>query len=283
MSHDEPRPTDPRTLPDGAPAGIRLIASDVDGTLLHDWLPIPDPTVDAIRACLAAGIAFVPVTGRPIRWLAPLHASVPELGPVICANGSVVYDLAHARVVTAHTVPQAALAHFVATVREQMPHAVLGFETLRGLLLEPGFRTRFPQDAVYIDPADSPQVDEVVKILLRTGSRDSDAILAEVRAVVGEALHATHSNRHNGLVELAAAGVTKARTLAAWCAARGITRAHVVAFGDMPNDIEMLRWAGFSYAMAGGHPDAIAVARAVAPAVQDGGIAQALHAIAAAR
>ncbi|WP_101652591.1 HAD family hydrolase [Brevibacterium ihuae] len=263
------------------PTGIRLVASDVDGTLLHDWQPIPAPTVEAIRSCLAAGVHFVPVTGRPIRWLAPIRASVPELGPVICANGSIVYDLAGGRVVSAHTVDAATLAEFVARVRRHMPEAVLGFETLDGLLLEPDFLTRFPADATWIDPTDSPHVPGVVKVLLRTGSRDSDAMLAAVRAVIGDTLHATHSNPRNGLVELAAPGVTKAGTLAAWCSAVGIGPHEVAAFGDMPNDIEMLAWAGSGYAMANGHPDAIAAAGGIVPAVLDGGITAVLQAIAA--
>ncbi|MGW9826572.1 Cof subfamily protein (haloacid dehalogenase superfamily) [Brevibacterium pityocampae] len=281
-----PKQAHATALPDPpvrVPAGVRLIASDVDGTLLHDWQPIPAPTVAAIRDCLSAGIPFVPVTGRPLRWLAPIHATVPELGPVICANGSIVYDLAQARVLTAHTVDGAVLRDFVGLVRERMPAAVLGFETLTGLLLEPGFRTRFPADATWIDPADSPEVRDVVKVILRTGSRDSDAILAQVREVIGPVLHATHSNPRNGLVELSANGVTKARTLAAWCTEAGITADQVAAFGDMPNDIEMLEWAGHSYAMANGHPDALAAADGIAPAVLDGGIAEVLRTIAARR
>jgi Cof subfamily protein (haloacid dehalogenase superfamily) len=261
---------------------VRLIASDVDGTLLHDWQPIPAPTVAAIRDCLAAGIEFVPVTGRPIRWLAPIHDSVPELGPVICANGSIVYDLRTSEVVTAHTVDPATLARFVERIRAEMPEAVLGFETLDGLLLEHGFHTRFPQDAVYIDQDRSAQLDNVAKVLLRTGSRDSDEILAAVRGVIGDELHSTHSNPRNGLVELSAPGVTKARTLASFCRARGIPVKTVAAFGDMPNDVEMLRWAGTSYAMANGHPLAIAAADAVVPEVLAGGITAALSEMAAA-
>lgn len=266
--------------PDAPDAPVRLIASDIDGTLLDQWKPIADPTVAAIRECLDAGIVFMPVTGRPIRWLAPVHESIPELGPVICANGSIVYDLAAGEVVTAHTVGAPVLAEFVSLIDEAMPDAVLGFESLDGLRLEHGFHTRFPRDAHYIDRAESRHVPDVVKILLRTGSRDSDAILAEVRSVIGDSLHATHSNPTNGLVELSAAGVTKARTLANFCADAGIPVSAVAAFGDMPNDVEMLGWAGTGYAMADGHPLTIAAADSVVSSIADGGIAEALRRIA---
>ena len=63
-----------------------------------------------------------------------------------------------------------------------------------------------------------------------------------------------------GLAEINAAGVTKAAVLADWCAERGIGPEDVWAFGDMPNDLPMLAWAGTSYAMANAHPDVLATA-----------------------
>src|SRR5690625_7453980 len=71
---------------------------------------------------------------------------------------------------------------------------------------------------------------------------------------------------------MAAKGVTKATTLAELVQSWDLTPADIVTFGDMPNDIDMLRWSGHSYAMTGGHPDAIAAAQHLAPpAVEDGG------------
>lgn len=262
----------------GAP--IRLVASDIDGTLLRHPEPLPRATVDAIRAVLDAGIDFLPVTGRPMRWLDAITDAVPGLGHIVCANGAVVYDLVHDRVETAHTIDADALGGFVDVVRDHIPDARLAFETLHGMYMEKGYVLPAPKRATLVKVGDCSQVHDVVKVLLRTGSSDSDALLAQVRSAFGESLHASHSNPENGLVELAPAGVTKARTLAAYCEERGIPAAEVAAFGDMPNDLEMLQWAGHGYAMADGHPEAIAIARLTAPALGEGGVASVLRAIA---
>jgi hydroxymethylpyrimidine pyrophosphatase-like HAD family hydrolase len=76
------------------------------------------------------------------------------------------------------------------------------------------------------------------------------------------------------MLELCLPGVNKAVTLAEYARSLSIDAADVVAFGDMPNDVEMLRWAGLSYAMAGGHPEAIAAAKGVAPPCEEDGVAQ---------
>jgi hypothetical protein len=76
------------------------------------------------------------------------------------------------------------------------------------------------------------------------------------------------------MLEIAAIGVSKASTLAEVAAGRGIPAEDVVAFGDMPNDVPMLRWAGLGFAMADGHPEAIAAADKTAPPCHDDGVAQ---------
>ena len=68
--------------------------------------------------------------------------------------------------------------------------------------------------------------------------------------------------------------IPRAAALARVAGHLGIPAADVAAFGDMPNDVEMLRWAGLSYAMAGGHPEAIAAAKGVAPPCEQDGVAQ---------
>jgi hydroxymethylpyrimidine pyrophosphatase-like HAD family hydrolase len=87
----------------------------------------------------------------------------------------------------------------------------------------------------------------------------------------------THSAPTVAMLELAVPGINKAVTLADYAASLGIDAADVVAFGDMPNDIEMLRWAGHGYAMASGHPEAIRAAGQQAPHFDDDGVAQILE------
>jgi hydroxymethylpyrimidine pyrophosphatase-like HAD family hydrolase len=80
-----------------------------------------------------------------------------------------------------------------------------------------------------------------------------------------------------GLVEIAPPGATKASTLAWYCAARGIDPGAVVAFGDMPNDLPMLAWAGSSYAVANAHPDVLRGASGSTASNDEDGVAAVLE------
>ena len=94
-------------------------------------------------------------------------------------------------------------------------------------------------------------------------------MVAEVLAGIAEATHSSSS----GMVEVSAAGVTKAAGLA-WVADRlGVPAHEVVAFGDMPNDLPMLAWAGWGVAMGNAHPAVLAAADDVTGSNDDDGVA----------
>jgi hypothetical protein len=80
-----------------------------------------------------------------------------------------------------------------------------------------------------------------------------------------------------GLLEIAPPGASKASALEWLCARRGITAAQVAAFGDMPNDLPMLRWAGLGYAVANAHPDVLAAADRVIGHHAADGVAMAIE------
>jgi Cof subfamily protein (haloacid dehalogenase superfamily) len=271
-------------------SGIRLIATDLDGTLLRHGQPIAPATVAAVRAALDAGIAVLPVTGRPLHWLDILRTDLPELDRVIAANGTVVYDLHQEQVLWKSTIAPALTGAFARLLDERVPDAVLAFETLAGSVVEPSFKGRTPRNASVVTRAEVVSGDttpeslaDVIKILVRIpGNTDSaklqDAIAPLTRLDSG-ALHGTYSDPHNGLLELSPAGVTKAHTLELYTRSLQLTPEQVVAFGDMPNDIEMLRWAGTSFAMTGGHPDALAAATGACPELDAGGVAEPIRRI----
>ncbi|MGH8881781.1 MAG: HAD family hydrolase, partial [Stackebrandtia sp.] len=101
------------------------------------------------------------------------------------------------------------------------------------------------------------RVPRCVKLLGSAPWLPGDELLAAARAARLPGVEVCHSGGH-GLVELSAERVSKAATLARWCAARGVAASEVVAFGDMPNDVPLLRWAGRSYAVDNAHPEAMA-------------------------
>jgi HAD superfamily hydrolase (TIGR01484 family) len=82
---------------------------------------------------------------------------------------------------------------------------------------------------------------------------------------------------NNGLIEISAAGVTKASGLAWVCSRLAVTAEKVVSFGDMPNDVPMLEWAGHGVAMANAHDDLLAVADEVTAPNSEDGVAQVLE------
>ncbi|MEN8582960.1 Cof-type HAD-IIB family hydrolase [Arthrobacter sp. KBS0703] len=261
---------------------MRLVASDIDGTILGHDGKISDRTVRAFHACRSAGVELVFVTGRPPRWLHPLEEQLGHTGTVICSNGAVVWDLEADKMVSARTMALNDVFEVRRIIKSLRPAALFAAETLTGFHLEPGFIENGSSELLAeFTPAPLAETltadDAVVKFLAIVREGTADDFLAEVAPAVGNLATVTHSAPTIAMLELSVPGVNKAVTLAEYAASLGIEAADVVAFGDMPNDIEMLRWAGHGYAMASGHPEAIRAAGQQAPHFDDDGVAQILE------
>jgi Cof subfamily protein (haloacid dehalogenase superfamily) len=222
------------------------------------------------------------VTGRPPRWLHPLEEQLGHTGTVICSNGAVVWDLEADRLVSARTMALADMFEARRIIKSLRPTALFAAETLTGFHLEPGFIENDTSEILSeFTPAPLAQTlsadDAVVKFLAIVREGTADDFLAEVGPAVGGLANVTHSAPTVAMLELSVPGINKAVTLAEYARSLGIGAADVVAFGDMPNDIEMLRWAGHGYAMASGHPEAIRAAGQQAPHFDDDGVAQVLE------
>jgi Cof subfamily protein (haloacid dehalogenase superfamily) len=261
---------------------MRLVASDIDGTILGHDGKISDRTIRACHACRSAGVELVFVTGRPPRWLHPLEEQLGHTGTVICSNGAVVWDLEADKMVSARTMALDDVFEVRRIIKDLRPAALFAAETLTGFHLEPGFIENGSSELLSeFTPAPLASTltaeDAVVKFLAIVREGTADDFLAEVGPAVGTLASVTHSAPTVAMLELAVPGINKAVTLADYAASLGIDAADVVAFGDMPNDIEMLRWAGHGYAMASGHPEAIRAAGQQAPHFDDDGVAQILE------
>ncbi|MDQ6601158.1 MAG: HAD hydrolase family protein, partial [Chloroflexota bacterium] len=115
----------------------------------------------------------------------------------------------------------------------------------------------------------------VTKLIVRHPELPLDDLLRISRVVAGEMAAVTHSGAP--FVEISAAGITKASALAGLCDRLGIAPSQVIAFGDMPNDLPMLAWAGRSVAVANAHPDVLAVVDEVTTANEEDGVAVVLE------
>lgn len=332
-------PAAPPQAPEPAVAP-RLIATDLDGTLLHDDKTVSDRTIAALAAAERAGIVVFFVTGRPARWMDVVSDHVHGHGLAICANGAAVVDLHRGgRIVEVSPLESAVALAVVDTLRSAAPGTSFAVERTGGFHYEPQYPPFNADPTAVIAPAEkllaegfAPPVatgrdagadlgadtaadpgagtasdpvsssgpinpispinpmnpinpinpisrdQPVLKLLAHHPDLDPDAFLALARKAAGGLASFTRSSP-TALLEISGLGVSKAGTLARCCAERGISPEEVVAFGDMPNDIEMLSWAGTSYAMANAHPEVLAATSRRTGSNNDDGVAAVIERI----
>ena len=238
---------------------------------------ISDRTRAALAAVEEAGAVLVLVTGRPPRWMPPIVEATGHRGVAICANGALVYDLHTGSVLRHELMTSEALSQIVAALRRDLPGITFAVERHdTGFAHEPAYRPRWDSaDPKATRPLEDLLADGVVKLLARHEGMGPDELLATAHASVGDLGTLTHSSS-DGLLEISAAGVSKATGLASLAAEHGIEAAQVVAFGDMPNDLPMLAWAGRGIAVANAHPEVLAAADEVTGSNDDDGVAAVL-------
>ena len=257
----------------------RVVATDLDGTIVRSDGTISLRTREALTAAEAAGAMVVIVTGRPPRWLHGIAEETGHHGLAICANGALVYDLHSEQVVESHPLEVADARRLVDELRASIPGLAFGVESVDvGFAHEPSYVPRWTTDAsTVVAEIETLLSAPVAKLLCRHEGMGSDELLAHARDVVGDHLATlTHSSR-DGLLEISAAGISKASTLETVCAERGYAATDAIAFGDMPNDLPMLAWAGHSVAVANAHPEVLAAADEVTSSNDDDGVAQVLE------
>ncbi|MGH3327532.1 MAG: Cof-type HAD-IIB family hydrolase [Streptomycetales bacterium] len=235
----------------------RLVATDLDGTVVRSDGTISERTVRALAAVEDAGATLVFVTGRPPRWMHSVAGATGHRGLAICANGALVYDLHDERVVASFLLEPPALQRLTGVLRRSLPGVAFAVDYGLSMLYEPAYRSNEAgRPGVRAVPGDELLAHPAAKLLAQHRELDADALLARAREVAGGDATFTHSSR-DGLLEISASGVSKASTLARLCTERGITPGEVLAFGDMPNDLPLLAWAGKGYAVANAHPEVL--------------------------
>ena len=255
----------------------RLVASDLDGTLVRSDLTVSDRTRDVLARVEQGGALFVMVTGRPPRWMAPVADATGHRGLAVCANGALVYDLHTEQVVRSSLIDADAAGEVVAALRRDIPGIAFAVEKgLDGFGREPSYVPRWDNGDVVVAPVEELVASGVVKLLARHEELGSDDLLARARASLGEAAECTHSSS-DGLLEISAAGISKASGLAALAQEWGVDAQEVVAFGDMPNDLPMLSWAGHAVGMANAHPEVLEAVDEVTASNDEDGVAQVLE------
>ncbi len=262
-----------------------LIASDVDGTLVDDAMRVSARNRAAVAGAVEDGAHFVLCTGRPPRWIRQIADQLEHPPLAVCANGAMVFDSATDRVLAAHVLEPSTLEWVAEAVAAAMPGAALAAERI-----EPGAHSAMHMEFVttprYEHAWEHPRGVEVsdaeiatapaVKLLVRAPGTPSAAMRDALAPVLGRRVDLTFST-DDGLIEIAAPGVTKARGLADITGGMDVAASEVIAFGDMPNDVSMLSWARHGVAMENAHPELLAVADEVTGSNNDSGVALVLE------
>ncbi len=256
----------------------KLIASDMDGTLLRSDETVAPATLEQIGAWGADGVPFVLATGRPPRWMLSIREVIGE-GVAVCCNGAVQLDLGAFEVLHEHAMDVEVLQHVTSELRREQPGTWFAVEYGLEFRHEPVYQPRWDVDAPGVAVA---TLDEMVsapaaKLLARHEDLPREEFLDLVARAVGDRATVTNSSS-DALAEISAKGVSKATGLADVCADLGLGPADVVFFGDMPNDVAAFEWVraggGRAVAMGNAHPDVLAVATDVTATNDEDGVAR---------
>ena len=254
----------------------KLIATDLDGTIVQHDGTISQRTIDAFTHAHELGIHIFFVTGRPPRWMHEIRDTF-SFGEAICGNGAMLYNLQEGKVTEEWMITSELQIEVAQRLRKVIPQVSFAIESHDYYHRE---KLYVPRWDVGLDNVGVERIEEAVrgpafKMLARCsdGEFTSDQMLEIAIRELDGLVTVTHSNANESLLEISALGISKGTTLATVAARLSIDAQDCVSFGDNPNDFSMLTWCGRSYAMADGHPDGVNFATSVALAHKEDGVA----------
>lgn len=268
---------------------LRMVATDLDGTLLRTDLTVSQRTRDVLARLNEAGVAVVPATARQVRSVRTLEDQVRFTGWAITSNGAVVVHVGTGEVLAQATLSPADQRAFADAVLAAAPGTV--FFGVRDAGTSAAAEVGYRDLAAYADhkrhPADWEVMDRDRLLELphnKVAIRHPDLPVTELlRIVLGLDLpQVTIAHSGAPFLDVTAAGVSKAWGLARLGDHLGIAPAEVIAFGDELNDVSMLTWAGHAVAIDHAGPQVWAVADQIAPGNDEDGLAQVLEELIAA-
>jgi Cof subfamily protein (haloacid dehalogenase superfamily) len=259
---------------------IRLLAVDMDGTLMGDDLVISPRVRRAIAAAQERGVVVTLATGRMLDFVLPFARDLGITAPLICYQGGLIQ------------APDSDVPIYRATMEPALVRGLLELQAQRGwhvVLYADGdvflaerryaetfYREKLGDRLVWVDDLLSvPEQHETVKFLIFVEPREADGVEIELRQRFEGRMEVTRS--HVLIVEGNPAGVSKGDALRRLAAHLGIPQAQVMAVGDQANDATMIAWAGIGVAMSNGSLAVKAVADWIAPPLAEDGAAVAIE------
>jgi Cof subfamily protein (haloacid dehalogenase superfamily) len=259
-----------------ATAPVRLIATDLDGTLLRPDKTIGRRGLAALRGAADAGIHLVAATGRQPGGL-PVDLPSCGFGHLLGANGAICIDQASGEIVFEELITAETVAAIASLLRRAMPEARLSAARDHGLhyAIEPGYQElitpseKVPKGYLVAESAAAVISEPTLKLSVRHPELSAEAMLQALNQSGLTGFHATTSGAP--FLEVGGDGVTKASGLIRLCALLNIDAEEVLAAGDAGNDVEMISWAGRGVAMGNASAQLKAIADQVtAPNTEDG-------------
>jgi Cof subfamily protein (haloacid dehalogenase superfamily) len=271
---------------------IRLLAIDIDGTLLDSRGRLPGAHRDALVEASAVGVEVALVTGRSFHFTGPVVDLLPIPLTLIVNNGAVV-KLKDGETVLRHVLSRDAARRVLDETRHFEDSVAIVFDRPdeRQIVFErmdwshPNRRGYYEKNKAFIAETPSPLRDmlteDPIQVMFNGGVEPMRALVASLRAmpIADQFSVATteYVPRDFSLVDVNGAGCSKGTTLARWVERQGMTAADVMAVGDNLNDVEMLDFAGTAYVM-GNATDALKSRGYRATGTNDeGGLAMAIR------
>ena len=258
-----------------------FIATDVDGTLLNRSESITLRTCEVIQAAILSNTTFVLATGRPPRWILPIVENLGFAPIAICANGSVVYDSYTGHIVLAHTFLYDLLEEIIEIVTYIIPDAELFVEQVGNSISESStlyliskssstyHKTKAEKKELFLK--DIAKL-SIIKLLIYKQDAKSADIINRLSKYVKLRASITYSI-NNGLVEVVPLYINKATGITQFIKYTKLSIKKSISFGDMPNDIPMLKWASVGVAMRNSHSKVIKIANEITSSNYEDGVA----------
>jgi Cof subfamily protein (haloacid dehalogenase superfamily) len=267
----------------------KLVATDLDGTLLNSAGEVSPRTRAALESCWDAGIPVVGVTGRGPRLLDSVRAALDGRGIAVLAQGGFVVDLERDEVLRTVGLPRDQAAAVIEQIEAVAGDLIVAVEDAAEqteasgpLRVQHGFDWPYPEPAHLLPRNEVLPEGPVLKAFLRSSTLGQDELLARAKKVVAPAdAEVTHAGL--GFIEVLPPGITKATGLAIALDRYGVGFGDVLVFGDMPNDLPMIaavtEAGGRAVAVANAHPAVRAATSEVTSGHDADGVARYLEAI----
>jgi len=270
---------------------IRLVAIDIDGTLLDSRWQLPDRNRNAICAAVGGGVEVAIVTGRRYDFAKPILDLLPCPVTAIVSNGAIVRSPDGATPVR-RLLSRAIVQTVLDATRAYRDSAALIFDRPRDgqVVFERidwshpsrrGYAERNREFIVEVDPLEAALTEDPIQVMFNGGVAAMRGLADLLRALPsspGFAVAVTeYVERDFSLVDVLPAGCTKGATLAEWARRQGYARGEVMALGDNLNDLEMLEAAGVPVVMGNAVPALLEHGWPITATNDAAGVAEAIH------